>query len=387
MLKFTEEADLQAAIARGDFVESHYCEAKEVLKSASSSNNKELARDLAQFAIDGGVLVYGVAEDTTKHTFQMAPFQIPAGALERIEQIAATACQPPLPVEPRIIASERSPGAGYVVVDVPVSPRAPHMVDGRYLARGETQKRYLDDASLRAILANRATDLERVEALLDQLVVSDPLRDAPDRNAHFFAAAIPLSAAPGNDADRELLQDVYLGARLTVRDEHMLSSWPRTIRTRLTGCVMVSDTLLGGEQSANTLARTDQQAAVLNQSAEFGVRHDGGIWAYHSRASKRDDHRRALLFPAQVGRSTALVVAAAAKWSAVHEYHGSWALGIAVTGMTGARPVERELWDTAPLLTDEAYRRFTRSTTAELATDGDSVTTQLTARFLAMCGR
>lgn len=322
-------------------------------------NNKELARDLAQFALDGGVLVFGVEEDKADHSFSLTPFEMPDGALERIEQIAQTVCQPPLPVAPRYVASEQTPGAGYIVVDVPISARAPHMVDGRYLARGETQKQYLDDTSVRAILASRAHEMDRADLLLDQLISADPLGTvkSSQRNAHFFSVAIPLSAFAGEDADRELLQDVYLAARSAVGTEHMLCTYPQTVRTRSAGCVMVSGSLLGNSAYLADLSGTDRWHSIINGTAEFGVRHDGGIWAYHSRLSKRDDRRISRLFPEQAVGGTLMVAAAAAKWAQVHRYHGSWAFGVATTGMAGARPVDREPWDTDPVLTDDTYRR------------------------------
>lgn len=389
MLNFAEEADLEAALERGDFTENHYREAKRILGASSRGNNKELARDLAQFALDGGVLVFGVDEDKVDHSFSLTPFEMPDGALERIEQIAQTICQPPLPVAPRYVASEEISGAGYIVVDVPISALAPHMVDGRYLARGETQKQYLDDTSVRAILASRAHEMDRADLLLDQLIGADPLGtvESSQRNAHFFAVAVPLTAPEGDDADRQLLQDTYFAARSAVRTEHMLSAFPSTSRTRSTGCVMLSNTLVEYGAGLTELVRTDRWRSIIDQTAEFGVRHDGGIWAYHSRLSKGDDRGAAGLFPEQLVSGVRMVVVAAAKWAELRAYYGSWALGVATTGMAGSSPTVGEFWDVAPVLADDRYRRTTHSTTAELSTDPDAIADRLAGRFLAMCGR
>lgn len=55
------ETELLDAVAVGLLEETHYLELKGQLDSGSGGN-KELARDLAQFAIDSGTLVIGVAE-------------------------------------------------------------------------------------------------------------------------------------------------------------------------------------------------------------------------------------------------------------------------------------------------------------------------------------
>jgi hypothetical protein len=71
------EADLKAAITGGLIEEKHYFDAKEML--ATKGDNKELARDLASFAIDGGTMIVGLAEDKQNSTFSRAPVA-PAGA-------------------------------------------------------------------------------------------------------------------------------------------------------------------------------------------------------------------------------------------------------------------------------------------------------------------
>ena len=61
------EADLQAGIDQGLLSESHYLDLKEV--PATKGDNREAARDLVSFSIDGGTLIYGIAEDKINRTF------------------------------------------------------------------------------------------------------------------------------------------------------------------------------------------------------------------------------------------------------------------------------------------------------------------------------
>ena len=100
----------------------------------------EMGRDIASFAIDGGVIVYGVAEQKNAPPV-LNPIPL-ADLSERIELVAGTRISEPLSVRTTAIPSS-TPGLGYLVVHVPKSPRAPHMVDGKYHGRDEKTKRVL----------------------------------------------------------------------------------------------------------------------------------------------------------------------------------------------------------------------------------------------------
>ena len=56
------EDDLAEAIRLGLLEEGHHLDLKREI-SAGRAANKELARDLASFAVDGGILLVGISED------------------------------------------------------------------------------------------------------------------------------------------------------------------------------------------------------------------------------------------------------------------------------------------------------------------------------------
>ena len=122
------EADLQAAITGGLFEESHYLDLKKAPNS--KGDNKELARDLSSFAVDGGTLIIGVQENKESRTFELAPQPL-NGLPEKIEQVARTIPDPPLTILTQEISAAADDGTGYLVVHIPASPVAPHMVDNR----------------------------------------------------------------------------------------------------------------------------------------------------------------------------------------------------------------------------------------------------------------
>jgi len=83
-LRLASEADVLAAIGNGVLGESHYLDLKREVKSSANAN-KETARDLASFAIDGGMLIIGIGETDTGIESTPQPL---AGVPERLEQIA-----------------------------------------------------------------------------------------------------------------------------------------------------------------------------------------------------------------------------------------------------------------------------------------------------------
>jgi predicted HTH transcriptional regulator len=133
------EDELRAVIAAGGLEETHSFEVKQDVADGKGGG-KELARDLAQFGIDGGILLIGVAESKDASP-QWEPTPIPLSGLgERIEQVARSTIDPALYVRVSQFSSGVDPATGYVVVEVPASPQAPHMVDGIYYGRGDKMR-------------------------------------------------------------------------------------------------------------------------------------------------------------------------------------------------------------------------------------------------------
>jgi hypothetical protein len=84
---------------------------------------------------------------------------------------------------------------GYLLVVVPPSPDAPHMVDGRYNGRGDTAKHVLSDTEVQD-LHQRALRRQRdAEELLDTEVRRDPCPPELRKHAHLFGIAQPVNAS------------------------------------------------------------------------------------------------------------------------------------------------------------------------------------------------
>lgn len=104
-----------------------------------TGKNDDLARMIASMAnSDGGIIVYGIEEDGDGRASVLLPFDV-SKATERVILVARSVLDEPLSLSSVYsIEDETNPERGYLVVDIPKSERAPHLIDGR--AWGRTAK-------------------------------------------------------------------------------------------------------------------------------------------------------------------------------------------------------------------------------------------------------
>jgi hypothetical protein len=189
----TDEDQLRSMLAQGFLDEGHTLELKREL-AAGTAANKELARDLGQFTIDGGVLIIGVDEGDATTPPSLTPVDL-AGLPERIELVAANRVDPPLHVRVQTILAAGQPGKGYVLVIVPPTPSKIHMVDGRYWGRSDRTRYPLTDAEVQRYHQLVLKGQQDAADLLDAEVGRDPAAEAGlTAHAHLFGIAQPVGA-------------------------------------------------------------------------------------------------------------------------------------------------------------------------------------------------
>jgi len=169
-------------------VETHVLDIKRELPPGSESANKELARDLASLAIDGGLLIIGVDEDKD---YALTPVPL-EGLAERVEQVAGSRIDEPLPLTFIEIESAAKAADGYLIVRVPASPRAPHMVENRYWGRGDKTKHMLSDGQVERLIALRSRWAVNAEQALNEWIAGDPIAPDKRQRAHLFVVANPV---------------------------------------------------------------------------------------------------------------------------------------------------------------------------------------------------
>jgi hypothetical protein len=96
----------------------------------ASSANKDIAIDVAAMATDGGLIIYGVGENGRGVTFSAEPIDL-TGVKDRISDVVTSQIKERFDFDIRPLPLSGDPSRGFVLVDVPASIRAPHMVEVR----------------------------------------------------------------------------------------------------------------------------------------------------------------------------------------------------------------------------------------------------------------
>ena len=382
----SSEEELESALVTGDLKESHTYEMKRELGS-SAGERAETARDLASLAIDGGVLIFGVDENKEQRSFSLSPAPL-EGMLEALEQIAALRIDPRIAIHPTEIPSSAGDGTGYVVVVVPPSPNAPHMVQGVYYGRGERTRERLTDAQVVRHQRVRSADGERAEPALIELLAADPVPSAETRNGHLYLVAVPISA-PGRVAEdiawsSDAVGEVARGVE-DLLPEPLLAAYPSPSNLqwpirRERGFAWTSLSPRGPEWAF------DEDGAI-----EFEIRDDGSIRVFIGRLTdvweKRGEEQFSLIDLLLVANAYRILFWAAELGRRMG-YAGAWDIGVAGNGLRGASSLAAEDRPTHLLRTAkvtypaDTFRELTRATTWDIENQPGAVVDRLIGRVL-----
>jgi hypothetical protein len=107
--------ELERAARSGRLVEKKRFEAKREV-----GRNKDVAIDVNAMALDGGAVVYGIAEDANGRPTIPAPIEL-AGQRERIDQVVNSSCAEPPEIDIHELPRATDPSRGYLFVEVPAS--------------------------------------------------------------------------------------------------------------------------------------------------------------------------------------------------------------------------------------------------------------------------
>jgi hypothetical protein len=305
-------------------------------------------------ATDGGVLLYGVAEDENGNATVPSPIAL-SGASERVSQIVSTSIAEVPFIEPRQYPLADDPSRGYLAVVVPQSSRAPHMVivngDHRYYGRGANGNRILNEGDVARLYERRqGWEIDRFR-VLDEAIEHAP---APPKDGQSYVHAY---ARP-----------VVLEQGMCARAVDALGG-PEQIHQRLIQCVHAaklsgtySPTLelahswrrysadlwrLSTQDEMPELNRFDAgtpEALAADTGCLIGLVHlnlylDGYGRLFCGRASdtRMADSSTPLLIEAVVAGNLEAFFAVMAMLYEAAGYYGSVDVGVAVTGIKGAK--------------------------------------------------
>lgn len=360
--------ELERALAERTLTESHTVDFKREL-AAGASANKALAIDLASMAVDGGLVAIGVDEDADPPTLVPQPL---AGLKERVDQIAGNRVDQPLQVRTfQLPASD--PGLGALLIAIPPSPDAPHMVDGRYRGRGDTTNRVLTDVEVRRIRDQRG----RHVADLGQRLDTELTRPRPQNLS--AGARLHVIAQPTTRREEMLLDATEDGRAWLSRA--VVGGRPGAFLSQAWSPDFGGGLSIGQRAdgwAASRVDTTEQGDRIL----ELVVTEDGEVRLFTNGIAWRHDDL--LLNDLAVAGLTKRVVLTAQVVVAATRYLGLWDLGVAVTELHGATAMSlhgqvglRSL----PQYSDERYRCVIQASGEELERDPDAIVHRLLDRL------
>lgn len=385
--------DVRAAISDGTLGERHWLDVKAEVGNTDSTK-KGLAKDLAAFANDGGALLIGVRENKEAAALAAAPILLD-GLAETVDQIARSRCDPPVYVvcHPLPAPAEADGKArGVLLIEVPPSPSAPHMADGRYYGRGDTTNHQLTDADVARLHAVRNARQVTAAQLIATEAGRDPVAADLRELSHLYVVAQPVASPPDLVTDLIGSPDldqmvVAVPAGCPAAGNAAAPSWS-TLTFRAEPRAMGS-----GFSSHGLVARQFQPelaAATEKTLLDVEIQDDGRVSLFCGRGSNiRGDSQ--YVADAAVVSLTRAVVTFAGRLGARTGYAGRWTLAIGVDDLTGkvssaALNTIRLGPDYSPF-TAESYVRGTEAVTVELLDQPGAVTRRLTDRLLRALGR
>ena len=383
----TKEHQIVDAIETGDLRENRHLDVKREI-GTSDGSRRETARDIASFAIDGGVLLIGIEEQDG--TFKPSPVSF-AGEAERIEQIATNRVEPPVFLTVREIPSDSDPQNGYIWVEIPPSPLAPHMVDGVYWGRIDRTKGRLTDAQVVRLHSRRDSLEERIQTILNAEVSRDPVPSADRKEGHLYLVAWPISAR--RDAALTVLKQPDLQKMFTLiqSGESELSSRSRefapgpgyasTLRLRSEGLAL---TTLGLATSSRLLEGTRDESTMVD--IEF--REDGGIRVLMGRMTDTWSAEQVICDGLAVAYARRLV-RWATEYGAEFGYSGQWGFGLAASGMEGLSSSvfkDHMMIRSASIYDVDVYQSVTTATCQEMRAEPWTVAERLVGKLLRGLG-
>jgi hypothetical protein len=134
------------------------------------TSNKEIAKDVSSMAnAKGGFLIYGIGEDEHKRATKLLGIEA-KGAKEKVDNIVLSTIQPRLEVNIQSVHLQADPTKTTLVLRIPESSRAPHMVtiehDNRYYKRRNFQALVMEESEVRELYGRMADMSKKVDGIL-----------------------------------------------------------------------------------------------------------------------------------------------------------------------------------------------------------------------------
>ncbi|MEE3755432.1 AlbA family DNA-binding domain-containing protein [Mycobacterium intracellulare] len=379
------EEELQRLALNGLLEETHWLDLKRELGSGNAAN-KDLAKDIAAFALDGGTILIGVDEDTTPPGLWPVPVD---GLAERIEQIARMRVDEAVQIRTTVINSAGDPTLGYLVVHVPQSVRAPHMVDGRYYGRGDKTNRMLSNTEVVRLLDRRLADRRDLRA--EARTIRTDLAGQDQRL--FVAVADPLGAREDMLvalSESSTWQETVLQLVHSAADAQHQTYAPTLVQAsgfaRRPGGVALTTGMHDGQRFTGN----DRAAEIVfAESGRLALASERAVTTRSFSNVYPPPPDSTVVFEALIIGHVSLLARLSAAVSHHWGYTGSWRFALSMNGLRDAVSwtlTDQHFGDRGPTYTENIYERVTEASLEDLDNDPGQVAAALTAPLLRSLG-
>jgi hypothetical protein len=346
-------------------------------KREIANKSVDIATDLSAFAnTSGGVLIYGLAEDGNRKLTILNPIKL-QGERERIDQIVRT-CVDEVPFfKVTAIETQEDAAIGYLVVLVPPSERAPHMVIvkgvNRFYGRSETGNYILTQAEVARLYERRGVSEASVLPLLEEAIKEAPVPDN-ERFAHLHIVARPV-----------LGEDALLDRALSSGKNH--KELLTEVLDQISSSGIYKDGYIPdiGHPGSGWVRRPEGYYGKCHYGPEedmgvhFQFNLDGSAYFFSGRAAEVDRKGETkFFFSSIVAGSTTKFLAVLGELYDRANHFGMIDIGLAVTGLRDCVPhLPRDSFRPLPKFARSEYRRTSRANAIMLKEDPRRVAAQL----------
>ncbi len=367
--------------------ETAWVELKQDIRATSPSANLELARDLASLSVDGGLLIVGVEDKKGKAGDVVGASML--GLADRITATAYSRVDPGLPIHTHELPNPDDPSRGVLIVAVPASESAPHMVDERYWGRSDEGKRRLTDSEVARLFHLRGQHSENLAAELIALSSDefDPIQPEDDRrHGHLYLLFKPAAHPLGAD----------LAARFEQANIAAIAREVIGYQPSMAPSLGSLDGSCGHPKGRQFNGRLMGNAGVDNEKYMIRLEvHDVGVVQLLSGAATQtervhfdsDEPRELVNHILEATHSTVMLVGHIA--SRYMGYWGPWHIGVRITGLRGLEPSAASWpsWDGGGnIYPAREYLRFVHRSAGDLTESPVEVMTDLLKPLLRGLG-
>ncbi len=368
-------------------VNAHESAGLEVKRDLPSSKTKnvDVAVDVCAMTVDGGVIVYGV--DETPDGLKLHPVDL-AGARERVSDIVRSSIAEPPIVE--IIELPIGPDQGYLVVNVPESHRAPHMVQvkgaHRYYGRDSGGNRILTEGEVARLYDRRRHSEPRSQELVDRLVSLAPRSPTPGSYGTMHLLVRPalqhadlLDRAWGSASAAEASSRIFKLVQQAIGSASFAQPWAPNLGSAV-----------GGTLLRNLDEWLVRRLEGAGQGSDFAVADTGDlrVWIERGAADLRNGGQVFTLRDGAIAQVATHGLAFAAQLLESAAYYGAVdalvvldGIGDAVTALVHEFGMFHVPGQDSPALPGR-YVRTTRTTPAEIVNDPKAVARRLVGPLL-----